>query len=84
MSERDMMRLTENEVDVVLPYPMPYDPNIHEHHKRYLSECDWEMVCRAVEELQPMYAKEMTHIFEHEPWWFCKQSFFIYSAHIFW
>lgn len=25
----------------------------------------------------------MTHIFEHEPWWFCKQSFFIYSAHFF-
>lgn len=66
VSERDMMRLTENEVDVVLPYPMPYDPNIHEHHKRYLSECDWEMVCRAVEELQPMYAKEMTHIFEQD------------------
>lgn len=23
------------------------------------------------------------NVFEHEPFWFCKQSFFIYSAHIF-
>ena len=22
------------------------------------------------------------NVFDHEPWWFCKQSFFIYSAHI--
>lgn len=26
---------------------------------------------------------EQIHIFDHEPLWFCKQSFFIYSAHIF-
>lgn len=57
LSEEDLMRLWDNGVDVVLPYPMPYEPNIEEHHKQYLKENDWEAVLKAIRELEPAYAK---------------------------
>ena len=57
LTEDDVLRLVDNGVDVVLPYPMPYEPDIEEHHKRYLKEADWKAVQRAVQELQPGYAK---------------------------
>lgn len=57
LTEDDVLRLVDNGVDVVLPYPMPYEPDIEEHHKRYLKEEDWKAVQRAVQELQPGYAK---------------------------
>lgn len=52
----DILRLVDNEVDAVLPYPMPYEPNIEVHHERYLKQKDWEAVRKAVLELQPEYA----------------------------
>lgn len=56
-SEDDMLRLVDNDVDVVLPYPMPYEPDIEEHHKRYLKERDWEAVLKAVWEIWPEYSE---------------------------
>ena len=56
LSEDDILRLEDNEVDAVLPYPMPYEPDIEEHHKRYLAEGDWKALLTALEELQPEYA----------------------------
>lgn len=55
LSEDDLSRLIDNNVDVVLPYPMLYEPDIEEHHKRYLADADWRALCRALEELQPEY-----------------------------
>lgn len=55
-SEDDLLRLADNDVDVVLPYPMPYEPNIHAHHERYLEEADWNALLTALRELQPEYA----------------------------
>ena len=55
LTEDDVFRLADNEVDVVLPYPMPYEPDIEVHHERYLKEADWKAVRRAVAELQPEY-----------------------------
>lgn len=57
LSGDDVLRLESNQVDVVLPYPMPYEPNIEEHHKRYLADCDWEALLTALEELHPEYAR---------------------------
>ncbi len=57
ITEDDVLRLVGNRVDVVMPYLMPYEPDIEEHHKRYLKERDWEAVRRAIEEMQPEYAK---------------------------
>ncbi len=55
-SDDDLLRLKSNDVDVVLPYPMPYEPNIHAHHERYLKDVDWNALLEALRELQPEYA----------------------------
>lgn len=62
LSEDDVLRLMDNHVDVVLPYPMPYEPNIGVHHARYVKEEDWEAVLTAVGELEPTYAKSCSGI----------------------
>ena len=54
-SDDDLLRLIDNDVDVVLPYPMPYEPNIHAHHERYLADVDWEALLQALKELSPDY-----------------------------
>lgn len=66
LTEDDVLRLVDNGVDVVLPYPMPYEPDIEEHHKRYLKEADWKAVRRAVQELQPGYAKAFEGILKQK------------------
>lgn len=52
----DLLRLIDNDVDVVLPYPMPYEPNIHAHHERYIKKDDWNALLTALAELQPEYS----------------------------
>lgn len=64
LSDDDLLRLQDNDVDVVLPYPLPYDPDIHEHHRRYIKEPDWEALMQALSELQPEYAKTFPEILE--------------------
>lgn len=53
MDEDDLLRLVENDIDAVLPFPMPYEPDIEEHHKRYLSNMEWDAVLQAISELYP-------------------------------
>jgi hypothetical protein len=62
LTEDDLLRLTDNDVDVVLPYPMPYEPDIEEHHKRYLQDADWEALRTALTQLQPEYARAFSQI----------------------
>lgn len=66
LTEDDVLRLVDNEVDVVLPYPMPYEPDIEEHHKRYLKQDDWEAVRKAVEEMRPEYGEEFSKILKQK------------------
>lgn len=61
-SEDDLLRLVDNEVDVILPYPMPYEPDIEAHHKRYIKDSDWNALLIALEELYPDYAEEFQNI----------------------
>ncbi|WP_408641721.1 DUF4422 domain-containing protein [Sporofaciens musculi] len=65
-SADDLLRLADNDVDVVLPYPMPYEPNIHAHHERYLKEEDWNALLAALKELQPEYADAFSEILEQQ------------------
>ena len=65
-SEDDLLRLPDNDVDVVLPYPMPYEPNIHAHHERYLKGADWKALLTALKELQPEYAEFFPQVLEQE------------------
>ena len=62
LSEDDILRLSDNDVDVVLPYPMPYEPDIESHHTRYLKNEDWNAVIRAVAEVHPEYVCELNKI----------------------
>lgn len=66
LSEDDILRLVDNDVDVVLPYPMPYEPNIEAHHKRYLKDVDWQAVLTSLQELQPEYADRLSMIFQQK------------------
>lgn len=63
ISREDLFKLKNNQVDVILPYPTIYDPDIGEHHKRYIKDSDWEAMQRALEELAPEYAKAAPSIF---------------------
>ena len=66
LKEDDIFRLLDNDIDVVLPYPMPYAPNIEAHHERYLKKEDWNAVIRAVRQLQPEYAEEFPKILQQK------------------
>lgn len=56
LSDDDVLRLEDNGVDAVLPYPMPYEPDIEAHHRRYIKEGDWGALLRALGEVSPEYA----------------------------
>lgn len=66
LSEDDLSRLIDNDIDVVLPYPMPYEPNIESHHLNYLNDCEWKAVLQALDELQPDYAMAFKNILKQE------------------
>lgn len=66
LSEDDRMKLVDNDVDVVLPYPMPYEPNIEMHHKRYLADSDWDALVTALNELQPDYADYLPQVLQQQ------------------
>lgn len=66
LSEDDRMKLVDNDVDVVLPYPMPYEPNIEKHHKRYLQDSDWDALVAALTELQPKYADYLPKVLQQQ------------------
>jgi len=66
VSDADVGRLMDNNVDVVLPYPMPYEPDIHAHHERYIKDIDWKALLQALGELQPEYAKVFPEILEQQ------------------
>ncbi len=66
LSADEQLKLLDNDIDVVLPYPMPYEPNIEVHHERYLTNQEWAGVLQALEELQPEYAKKFKEILKQE------------------
>lgn len=65
-SEDDLLRLLDNDVDVVLPYPLPYEPSIHAHHERYLKDADWNALLTALRELHPEYADAFSAVLEQQ------------------
>lgn len=63
ITKEEMKQLCTKQVDVILPFPMISEPDITEHHARYIKEEDWEAMLQALEELQPEYAKAYADIF---------------------
>lgn len=64
VSEDDLSRISSNDADVVVSYPTLHEPDISEHHGRYLPESDWEAMMTALRELQPEYADAFVTILE--------------------
>lgn len=62
LSDADVLRLEENGIDVVLSYPTLHEPDILEHHARYIKDTDWEAMLRALRELQPEYYEALDRI----------------------
>ncbi len=66
MREKDLERLAVGDIDVVLPYPTVHEPDISEHHARYIKQSDWDVVLQALKELAPEYYKAYSKIFSQE------------------
>ena len=66
LTEDDMRRIAGNDINVVLPFPLMYDPDINAHHKRYLKDLDWQALLQALRELQPEYADAFTAVLSQQ------------------
>ena len=66
IDERDLHHVKENGVDAVLPYPTVCEPDISEHHERYVKPGDWNAMLQAVRELQPEYYAAFAEIFRRK------------------
>lgn len=66
ISEEDIKRIAENDIDIVVSYPTLHEPDIVEHHARYIKESDWEAMLAAVGELYPDYREAYNTIFAQE------------------
>lgn len=60
----DLFRFHENDIDAILPYPTIHEPDISEHHARYVKEEDWQAMLQALVELQPEYARAVKEVFK--------------------
>lgn len=69
ITEEDLFRLKENDADVILPLPTLHEPDILEHHKRYILNSDWEAMKQALKELHPEYVQKMDKIF-NQPYFY--------------
>lgn len=57
LTDDDLLHMKNENVDVVLPYPTVHEPDIREHHSRYIAESDWNAMLQALKELEPEYAR---------------------------
>ncbi len=62
ITDIDLKRISQKDVDVILQFPTFHEPDIREHHTRYVRESDWEAMLQALQELQPEYAKAFSEI----------------------
>lgn len=81
VTEEDLYRIKNHDIDVILPYPTIHYPSADEHHKRYLKASDWEAMVRSVKEISPEYAKKLEEI-SLQPY-FYNYNMFIARKHIF-
>lgn len=71
ITDKDLFRLKANRVDAVLPFPTLHEPDISEHHERYVSESDWQTMKRALAELHPEYAQALPYFFSQPYFYNC-------------
>ncbi len=66
VSNAELQKMADHDVDVVLPFPTVHEPDISEHHARYVKETDWAAVMQALQELEPEYYAACERIFSQE------------------
>lgn len=66
VDKEDVLHLSENAIDAILPYPTVCEPDISEHHGRYVKDEDWKALQQALKELQPEYYRAFPEIFKQE------------------
>lgn len=66
ISMEDLRKLKANDIDAVLQFPTLHEPDIGEHHNRYLKTTDWDAMLYALKELEPEYAKAYHDIFSQQ------------------
>lgn len=66
ISQDDIGRLYRHDVDAVLPFPTIHEPDIREHHARYILESDWCAMIKALRELAPEYYAAYDTIFSQQ------------------
>ncbi len=64
LDDEDLLRLQKESIDVVLPYPLLYEPDINMHHKRYIKDGDWDALLTAVQEIHPEYSDALDVILQ--------------------
>ena len=57
IKDTEIQWILEKAPDAILPFPTLHEPDIREHHERYIKEEDWNAMVQALYELQPDYAK---------------------------
>ena len=63
LNEEDIGPMKANQLDVDLSLPTMHEPDIREHHTRYVKESDWEAMVQALFELEPEYGKAYEEVF---------------------
>lgn len=66
LRNEDLLHLAVGDIDAILPFPTIHEPDIREHHTRYIKESDWEAMLQALEELEPEYYAAYKKIFSQE------------------
>lgn len=63
LSDEDLKKMKDNDVDIVLPYPMLHYPNAGIQHTWYVSEQDWNLMKKVVSEIYPAYGERVDEVF---------------------
>lgn len=66
ITAENLLSCKQEDVDVVLPYPMLHVPNIKEHHTRYTNDAEWQALIDVIAKLYPEYLTDMNRIFESQ------------------
>ncbi len=69
LDEDDLCRMKQNDVDVVLPFPMVHYPNARVHHTWYVSEKDWQTMRDVLQSVCPAYYERLDELFD-QPWFY--------------
>lgn len=64
INNAQMCYIMDNDVDVVLPLPTMCEPDISEHHERYVKDGDWSAMLLALKELYPEYMPTYDEIYK--------------------